>query len=348
MAGPGFRLRELVERFGGELVGGGDGLITGVATLRNASEGDLAFLANPRYRSELAATRAGAVALPAAEREATERPRVVARDPYLFFARVSSLLHPPPPVEPGVHPSAVVEPGAQVAPSASVGAHCHVATGAVVGERAALGPGCSVGRNAHIGRDSRLAPRVTVGHGCTIGERAIVHSGVVIGADGFGFAQDGGHWVKIPQIGAVRIGDDVEIGANTTIDRGALDDTVIEDGVKLDNQIQIGHNCRIGAHTAIAGCVGIAGSTTVGRHCMIGGAAMLSGHITLGDRVVVAGGTAITRSVAKPGFYTGVYPFEESSGWTRNAVWVRKLAELAARVKRLERGGDPPGGKEQE
>jgi UDP-3-O-[3-hydroxymyristoyl] glucosamine N-acyltransferase len=343
MGGPAFRLGELVERFGGELVGHPDILISGVATLGRAGDGQLAFLANPRYRGELAATRAAAVAVPEGERDATDRPRVVARDPYLFFAKVSSLLHPAPAAVPGVHPSAVVEAGAEVAPSAAVGAHCFVGAGAFVGEGVALGPGCVLGERARVGRHSRFAARVTLYAGCTVGERAIVHSGVVIGADGFGFAPDGGRWFKIPQIGAVHIGSDVEIGANTTIDRGALDDTVIEDGVKLDNQIQIGHNCRIGAHTAIAGCVGIAGSTTVGRHCMIGGAAMLSGHITLADHVVVAGGTAITRSVAKPGVYAGVYPFEENTAWSRNAVWVRKLAELAGRVRRLERGGTPPG-----
>jgi UDP-3-O-[3-hydroxymyristoyl] glucosamine N-acyltransferase len=348
MAGEGIRLGELVERFGGELIGDPAVLIVGVGTLRNAGPGELAFLANPRYRGELAATRAAAVALPQSERDATARPRVVARDPYLFFAKVSSLLHPPPPVVPGVHPTAVIDAGAVIASSAAIGPHCHVGADAVVGERVAIGPGCSLGRGARVGDDSRLAARVTLYDGCTLGARAIVHAGVVIGADGFGFAPDAGRWFKIPQAGAVRIGDDVEIGANTTIDRGALEDTVIEDGVKLDNQIQIGHNCRIGAHTAIAGCVGIAGSTTVGKHCMIGGAAMLSGHITLADRVVVAGGTAITRSVDKPGAYAGVYPFEESAGWSRNAVWVRRLAELARRVRRLERGGSVAGEEERQ
>jgi UDP-3-O-[3-hydroxymyristoyl] glucosamine N-acyltransferase len=348
MAGPGIRLGELVERFGGELIGDPEVRIVGLGTLRNAGPGELAFLANPRYRGELAATRAGAVAVPGSERDTTDRPRVVARDPYLFFAKVSSILHPPPPVVPGVHPTAVIERGAQVASSAAIGPHCVVGEEAVVGERATLGPGCSLGRGSRVGDDSRLAARVTVYEDCTIGARAIVHSGTVIGADGFGFAPDGGRWFKIPQVGAVRVGDDVEIGANTTIDRGALEDTVIEDGVKLDNQIQIGHNCRIGAHTAIAGCVGIAGSTTVGRHCMIGGAAMLSGHITIADRVVVAGGTAITRSVAKPGVYAGVYPFEENAAWSRNAVWVRKLAALARRVRRLERGGAALGEDDEE
>ena len=335
-------LRDLVERFGGELVGDPGTEIERVATLRNAGPGDLSFLANPKYRGELAATRASAVVLSASERDSCTLPRIVARDPYLFFAKVLALLNPPERPAPGIHPTAVVEVEARVDAEATVGAHCFVGRGATLGPGAVVGAGSYIGAQAAIGADSRLAPRVTVNAQCIVGARAILHSGVVIGADGFGFAREGERWFKIPQIGRVVIGDDVEIGANTTIDRGALDDTVIEDDVKLDNQIQVGHNCRIGAHTAIAGCVGIAGSTSIGRNCMIGGAAMISGHLVIADGVVISGGTLISKSIAKPGVYTGVYPFEENRTWTRNAVWVRNLDALAERVRRLERSADRP------
>jgi UDP-3-O-[3-hydroxymyristoyl] glucosamine N-acyltransferase len=334
------RLRDLVERFGGELVGDPDTEIERVATLRNAGPADLSFLANPKYRSELAATRAAAVVIPPAERDATGLPRILARDSYLHFAKIVAFLNPGAPSIAGIHPTAVVAADARVAPDACIGPHCTVGQGAVIGAGVALGPGCHVGDEASIGDGSRLAARVTVHARCIVGARAVVHSGAVIGADGFGFARDGERWFKIPQIGRVVIGDDVEIGANTTIDRGALDDTVIENDVKLDNQIQVGHNCRIGAHTAIAGCVGIAGSTSIGRNCMIGGAAMISGHLSIADGSVISGGTLIAKSIAKPGHYTGVYPFEENRSWTRNAVWVRNLDALAARVRRLERDGD--------
>ncbi|MGA8055015.1 MAG: UDP-3-O-(3-hydroxymyristoyl)glucosamine N-acyltransferase [Burkholderiales bacterium] len=337
MPGPTLRLHEIVERFGGELVGDPLVVIARVATLRSAGEGDLAFLANPRYRSELAATRAAAVIVPVPERNTTAVPRIVVADPYLYFAKVSAALNPPPATVPGIHPTAVIDAGARISSSAAVGPHCHIGPEADLGEHVLLGAGCVIGQGVRIGVGSRLAARVTVYAGCVLGARAIVHSGVVIGADGFGFAREQSGWLKIPQIGRVLIGDDVEVGANTTIDRGALDDTVIEDGVKLDNQIQIGHNCRIGAHTAVAGCVGIAGSSTIGRNCMIGGAAMITGHITIADNVVVSGGTLISRSITEAGVYTGVYPFEENRAWTRNAVWIRKLDGLADRVRRLER-----------
>jgi UDP-3-O-[3-hydroxymyristoyl] glucosamine N-acyltransferase len=211
-----------------------------------------------------------------------------------------------------------------------------IAPGAHLGARVSIGPGCVVGEGVQIGDDSCLYPRVVIYPGCTLGARVVVHSGVVIGADGFGLANDGGRWLKIPQIGGVRIGDDVEIGANCTIDRGALQDTVIEEGVKLDNLIQIGHNVRIGAHTAIAACVGIAGSTEIGKHCMIGGAAMIGGHLKIVDKVEISGGTAVPSSILKAGTYTALFPIEEKSAWARTAVLVRRLGELAERVKALE------------
>jgi UDP-3-O-[3-hydroxymyristoyl] glucosamine N-acyltransferase len=342
MAAKRVRLRDLVERFGGELVGDPDTEIERLATLRTAGPGDLAFLANPKYRGELAATRATAVVLPAAERDSSSLPRILAKDSYLFFARVLAFLNPRERSAPGVHPTAVVSPEARIGAGASIGANCFVGRDAEIGDDVEIGPGSYVGDEAAIGQGSWLAANVTISARCVVGARAIIHPGAVIGADGFGFARDGERWFKIPQIGRVLIGDDVEIGANTTIDRGALDDTVLEDDVKLDNQIQVGHNCRIGAHTAIAGCVGIAGSTSIGRNCMIGGAAMIAGHLTIADGVVISGGTLVSKSIGKPGVYTGVYPFEDNRTWTRNAVWVRNLDALAERVRRLERGGAKP------
>jgi len=332
-----FRLAEIAGRLGGELLGNPETEVRRVATLRGAQPGDLSFLVQAKYRADLAATRAAAVILPEGERDATALPRIVCRDPYAYFARVSQLFNPPPPVVAGVHPTANVAPGSRIAASASVAAACVVESGAEVGERVALGPGCFVGEEAVIGADSRLQPHVVIGRGCIVGARAIIHSGAVIGADGFGFAPEGGKWIKIPQTGRVVIGDDVEIGANTTIDRGAVDDTVIEDGAKLDNQIQIGHNCRIGAHTAIAGCVGIAGSTAIGRHCLIGGAAMIGGHLSIADRTVVAGSTVVTKSIDQPGTYSSVIPATEVREWRRTVALLRGLERMLERVRALER-----------
>jgi UDP-3-O-[3-hydroxymyristoyl] glucosamine N-acyltransferase len=230
----------------------------------------------------------------------------------------------------------VVDKSARIAKSASIGACTVVGKGAQIGEKAIIGPGCFIGDNAVIGAATRLHANVTVYHECRIGARCIAHSGVVIGSDGFGIARDDGVWKKIPQIGRVLIGDDVEIGANTTIDRGALDDTVIEDGVKLDNQIQIAHNVRIGAHTAIAACVGIAGSAKIGRNCALGGASMIYGHITLADGVNVSAGTLIMKSLDQPGTYTGVYPFSSHQRWLKNAAHLRQLDDLVKRVRALE------------
>ena len=332
-----FRLAEIVGRLGGELVGDPAVEVRAVATLRSARPGELSFLVQPKYRAELAATRASAVIVPPAERDATALPRIVSRDPYAYFAHVTQLFHPLTPVMPGVHPGAVVAAGAVVAPSASVGPGSVIERGATLGERVWIGAGCFVGADTAIGADSRLHPGVVVYGGCKIGARAIVHSGAVIGADGFGFAPEGGKWVKIAQTGRVVIGDDVEIGANTSIDRGAVDDTVIEDGVKLDNQIQIGHNCRIGAHTAIAGCVGIAGSTTIGRHCMIGGAAMIGGHLSIADRTVIAGSTVVTKSIDRAETYSSVIPATEVREWRRTVALLRGLDRMAERIRELER-----------
>jgi UDP-3-O-[3-hydroxymyristoyl] glucosamine N-acyltransferase len=315
-------LGEIASRLGGRVVGDAATPIRQVGSLESAAAGEIAFLAEPKHKAKLAATRASAVILSKQTEGLTELPRIVCDSPYLYFARVSQLFNPLTAQPPGIHPAAVVSSKAKIGDGVSIGA------------------GCVVGDNVTVGAGSCLYPRVVVYQGCTLGERVILHSGVVIGADGFGIALDeAGRWIKIPQLGAVRIGDDVEIGANTTVDRGALDDTVIEEGVKLDNQIQIGHNCRIGAHTAMAGCVGVAGSTHIGRHCTIGGAAMIFGHIKIADHVHVSACTAISRSIHKPGTYSGMFPFDEHESWLKNTALVRRLADLAERLRAMEKQG---------
>jgi UDP-3-O-[3-hydroxymyristoyl] glucosamine N-acyltransferase len=326
MAGP-ISLGEIASRLGGRLVGDAGVLIEQVASLEHAQGRDIAFFSSARYKAELAATQAAAVILGPQAESLTRLPRIVSDNPYAYFARVSQLLNPTPAPRPGVHAAAHVDASARVAASARVDAGAVVCAAAEIGARAWIGAGCHVGEAAAVGDDSRLHPSVVVYAGCRIGKRAVVHSGAVIGADGFGMALDDGRWLKVPQIGRVLIGDDVEIGANTTIDRGTVDDTVIEDGVKLDNQVQIGHNCRIGAHTAMAGCAGVAGSAHIGRRCTLGGAAVVLGHLSLCDDVHVSAATVITRSIRKPGTYTGVYPFEDNASWARNAALLRHLGK---------------------
>jgi UDP-3-O-[3-hydroxymyristoyl] glucosamine N-acyltransferase len=324
------------------IVGDGRRTIRGVATLEQAGADQLGFLANPRYRSAVATSRAGAVVLSEADREllfadATAGCVLIVCDaPYAWFAFAAQVLAPPDPAVPGRAPDAVVHPAARVDPSAAIDPLAVIDEGASIGAGVRIGAGCYVGRRVRIGQGTRLHAGVRIYDGCRIGAGCLLHSGCVIGADGFGFAPFRGRWVKIPQTGSVQIGDDVEVGAGTTIDRGALGDTVIEDGVKIDNLVQIGHNCRIGAHSAIAGCVGIAGSTTIGRRCQLGGASMIQGHITIADDSIIAGATAITRDIRQPGFYTGIFPFMRNREWERNAVILRHLDELRERIRRLE------------
>ena len=331
-----YSLRELRERYGGEVVGDAELRVSRVGTLENAGPDTITFLANERYSKQLQSTRAGAVIVGESARDATSLARIVCANPYLYFARVSALFNPPPDVEPGIHPTAQVHTAARVHAGAEVGAYVVVCRDAEIADGAVIGAGSYLGEGVRIGREARLHAAVTVYRGCTVGARSVIHSGVVIGADGFGIAFDEDHWVKVPQVGRVRIGDDVEVGANTTIDRGAVDDTVIEDGVKLDNQIQIAHNVHIGAHTAIAACTGIAGSVRIGRYCRIGGAVGIAGHVEIGDRVEISGHTAVTRSITQPGAYSGVYPFEPNRAWRRNAAQVRHLADMAKRIAALE------------
>ena len=331
-----YRLEDIVTRFGGSVLGDAGVLISQIATLDSANAHQIAFLANSKYRAQLDTTQAGAVILGAADAEATTLPRIVCENPYAYFARLSAFLNPLPQAVAGIHPTAVVGSGASIAPSAQIDAHVVIGDGAQIGAHCVIMAGCNIGAGSVIGENSLLYPRVVVYHNCVLGNNLIVHSGVVIGADGFGFAMDDGSWLKIPQIGRVVIGNDVEIGANTTIDRGALDDTVIEDDVKLDNQIQIAHNVHIGAHTAIAGCVGIAGSTSIGRYCRIGGSAGILGHLQIADYVEVSSFTLVGKSIKERGSYCGIFPFSSTKLWRKNAAQLRHLDELADRIRLLE------------
>jgi UDP-3-O-[3-hydroxymyristoyl] glucosamine N-acyltransferase len=331
-----YRLADIAARFGGRVLGDPDAPVQQVATLEHAGPQHISFLTNSKYRAQLAATRAGAVILGEADADATALPRIVCANPYAYFARVSALLNPPPREVPDIHPSAVIGAGARIDPTAHIGAHVTIGAAAVIGAGSVIMAGCRIGERTVLGAQTRLYPNVVIYHDCVAGDNLIAHSGAVIGADGFGMAMEEGRWLKIPQIGRVLIGDDVEIGANTTIDRGALDDTVIEDDVKLDNQIQVAHNVRIGAHTAIAGCVGIAGSATIGKYCRIGGSAGILGHLQIADHVEIASFTLVGKSIRQPGSYAGVFPFSSSEEWRRNAVHLRHLDELAHKIKALQ------------
>lgn len=329
-------LAELVARFGGELIGEGTRLIAQVAPLDRATVDQIGFVSQSKYLPQLASTRAGAVILPEDARDATDLPRILTPNPYLYFARVSALLNQPPRPAIGIHPTAIVAADAHIAADACIAAGVVIGAGAVVGARSMIGANSVIGDQARVGADCLLHANVTLYHHCEVGARAILHSGCVIGSDGFGFAPSDGRWEKIPQIGRVRVGDDVEIGACTTIDRGALEDTLIEEGVKLDNLIHVAHNVVIGAHTVIAACTGIAGSAKIGRHCTIGGAAMIFGHIEIADGTRISTNTLITKSLPKAGTYTSALPFSEHDVWQKNAVHMRNLDKLVKRIKQLE------------
>ena len=339
------------------LAGPGDGRgirIAGIGSLSAAGAQEISFLSNPKLAGRLAASRAAAVILRPQDWEAFRADEggaapgwtaVLCSQPYLLYAllaqwfdqrRMAGL-------PTGVHPSAVIAVDAEIAPGVHIGPLTVIDAGVRVGAGTRIGAGCVIGAGSTIGRDAILHARVTLYHGVRIGDRAILHSGVVLGADGFGFApdpsKDTGAWSKIAQLGGVLLGDDVEIGANTTVDRGAIEDTVLGNGVKLDNQIMIGHNCLIGDHTAMAACVGVAGSTTMGKRCIIGGAAMFAGHLTLGDDVHISGGTAVTGDILQPGRYTGVFPTAGHADWQRNAAVIGQLAQLRKRLRAIERQG---------
>lgn len=330
-------LADIAARFGGQVLGDAATMVQQIGTLEKAGSGQIAFLANAKYRKQLEGSHASAVIVAPADADATALPRIVCDNPYSYFARLSAFLNPLRDFAPGIHPTAVIGKDARISPLAHIAAQVVVGEGATIGAGTVVMAGCVIGENATLGENTRLYPRVTVYHDCVIGNHVIVHSGAVIGADGFGIAWEEGAWLKIPQIGRALIGDHVEIGANTTIDRGALDDTVIEEGVKLDNQIQVAHNVRIGAHTAIAGCVGIAGSASIGKYCRIGGSAGILGHLHIADHVEIASFTLIGKSITEAGSYSGIYPFSKSDEWRNNAVHIRHLGEMSKRIKALEK-----------
>ena len=331
----------VAEGFSAEIQGEPATTIRGIGPLDTQEPDTLSFLSNPKYRSQLTSTQAACVIVsPAVLADAAGlRSVIVTPDPYRFFAAVTrwwaARVRPRP--EAGIHPSAVVSLAATIGHGVHIGPLVVIEAGAVIGDDVVIGSHTAVGERARIGAGTRLAPHVTIGFDCVVGERCIFHSGVVIGADGFGFAPHQGRWEKIEQLGAVRIGNDVELGANTCVDRGALDDTVIEDGVKLDNLVQIAHNVHIGEHSAMAGCVGVAGSARIGKHCTVGGAGMILGHLTLADNVHISSGTLISRSILKPGQYSGVFPFDENSAWEKNAATLRQLHALRDRIRALEK-----------
>jgi UDP-3-O-[3-hydroxymyristoyl] glucosamine N-acyltransferase len=331
-----YPLAELARLAGATVDGDGAVAIERVATLERAGPRDIAFLANPRYRAQLATTRAAAVIVAPESAAATPLPKLVSANPYATYARVATILHPPLRAAPGIHATAVIDASAIVADTAAIGALAVVGARARIGERVSLGAHVVVGDDATIADDAVLHAAVTIYPRCAVGARTLIHSGAVIGADGFGIAADAGRWRKVPQIGRVVVGDDVEIGANTTIDRGAIEDTVIEDGVKLDNQIQIGHNCVIGAHTAIAGCVGIAGSTRIGRGCRIGGAAIVAGHLTIADGTVISAAAQVYDSIREAGMVTSAFPALPHREWKHVASELRRLRALADRVRAVE------------
>jgi UDP-3-O-[3-hydroxymyristoyl] glucosamine N-acyltransferase len=325
----GIALGELAVRFGCELSGNPDLIVDHVAPLQSAGPGALSFLANPRLTSQLSATRAGAVVLEPRSAAACPVAALITPNAHALFARIATLLHPLPPVRPGIHPTAIVDARAQIDATSEIGPYVVVGPDAVIGPRCLVGPGSLVGQGVRLGADCHLVGRVSLEHGVVLGDRVLIHAGAVVGSDGFGLARERGRWLKVPQVGSVRVGDDVEIGANTTIDRGTMDDTVIGEGVKLDNQIQVGHNVLIGAHTAIAACTGISGSVRIGERCMIAGGCGLSGHIEIGDDVVLTGMSMVPHSVMSPGVYTSVIPVEPIRRWWRTLTTLKRLAEHA-------------------
>lgn len=332
-------LGEIATVCGAQLQGGAaTTVISGVAALDRAQAGQLSFLISPHYRAHLAHSAAAAVILAPHDASACPVPALVTNHPHLAYAKAAALFEPPLPVTQGVHPSAWVSPEAHIAADAWIGPHCTIEAGAILEAAVHIGPNCVIGERARLGAGSRLVAQVTVCHGVQIGKRVLVHPGAVLGSDGFGLARDAqGHWLKVPQLGGLRIGNDVEIGANTSIDRGALDDTVIEDGVKLDNQIQVAHNVRIGAHTAVAGCVGIAGSAQIGRHCMLGGGVGISGHLHIADHVQVTGMSLVAQSIQQAGIYSSGLTVEPNRLWNKISGRLRRLDELFRRLAALEK-----------
>ena len=332
MIAPVFAASELAQRFGLELRGE-DRAVHGVGTLSSATAEQLSFLANPRYRGQLGDTAAGVVVLHADEADARTGTALLARDPYVAFAKIAALFERKPVRTTDIHPTAVVDASAQVDPAAHVGPHVSIGARSRIGAGASIGPGCVIGDDCEVGEGCELVARVTLVTRVRLGRRVLVHPGAVLGADGFGIAMDRGHWIKVPQLGGVLVGDDCEIGANTTIDRGALGDTVLEEDVRLDNQIQVGHNVRIGAHTAMAGCSAVAGSASIGRHCLVGGGAGILGHLEVCDRVVITAMSLVTHSIREPGEYSSGTPLMDNRSWRKSAARFKQLDDIARRCK---------------
>ncbi|MBM96777.1 MAG: UDP-3-O-(3-hydroxymyristoyl)glucosamine N-acyltransferase [Oceanospirillaceae bacterium] len=332
-----FSLSELVEMLGAELQGSGDTLITGLAALPDAVEGDISFLSNSGYQAMLESSKATAVVVREQDAALVKCAAVVVKDPYLAYAKLSQWFDNRPAPEVGIHSSATIHPSACLGQNVSVGANVVIGRNVVLGDNTEIGPGCFVGDNTRIGQDGLLNPNVTVFHDVIIGDRVRILSSTVIGGDGFGYAPDRGGWERIAQLGGVVIGNDVSIGANTCIDRGALGDTIIGDNVILDNLIQIAHNVKVGSGTAMAGCVGIAGSTEVGKNCMLAGGVGLAGHIKIADGVQIMGMTLVTNSIDEPGVYASGMPHLPVKQWRRNATRFKQLDALAKRLQKLEK-----------
>ncbi|MEX3775805.1 UDP-3-O-(3-hydroxymyristoyl)glucosamine N-acyltransferase [Pseudomonas sp. MYb118] len=331
------KLGQLAEFLGATLRGDAEKQITGLATLQEAGPDQLSFLANPQYRKYLADSRAAALLLKAADAEGFAGDALIVPDPYLAYARISHLFDPKPKAAAGVHPTAVVAQDAVVDPTASIGAFAVIESAARIGAGATIGAHCFIGARSEVGEGGWLAPKVTLYHDVRIGKRVVIQSGAVLGGEGFGFANEKGVWQKIAQIGGVLVGDDVEIGVNTAIDRGALADTIIGNGVKLDNQIQIAHNVQVGDHTAMAACVGISGSTKIGKHCMLAGGVGLVGHIEICDKVFITGMTMVTHSITEPGSYSSGTAMQPAAEWRKSAARIRQLDDIARRLKQLEK-----------
>ena len=329
-------LNQIATQLGGTISGNSETKITRVGSLTHAQAEAISFFNDSKYTAQLNSTHASAIILKAEHAALTPLPKIITENPYAYFASVSQLLNPVNAASPGTHASAVIDASAQVPASCSIAAQVVIEAGVMLGENVTIGTGCVIERNSNIASNTLLEPNVTIKHGTQIGAHCHLFSGCVIGNDGFGYAEQNGTWLKIPQVGRVVIQNHVDIGASTTIDRGAIDDTVIEEGVKLDNLIQIAHNCRIGAHTVIAGCTGIAGSATIGKHCKIGGAAMILGHLSIADHVIISPGSMITRSITKQGTYTALMPFQAHEVWLKTAANIRHLSQLTDRIKGLE------------
>jgi UDP-3-O-[3-hydroxymyristoyl] glucosamine N-acyltransferase len=335
--GKNYALRDITEELGGRIVGDDMTIISSVSSLKNAKSGDICFINDAKYQKELANCNASAIVMREIDAELSSLARVIVDNPYAYFAKLSAFLNPTAVATLGIALSAVVDLSAKVPSSCSVAALTVIGKNVVLGENVIIGSGCVIENDVVIGANTQLESNVTIKHHCFVGQSCHIFSGAVIGSDGFGYAEEAGRWLKIPQVGRVVIHDNVDVGANTTVDRGALDDTIIEEGVKLDNLIQIGHNCVIGAHTVIAGCTGIAGSAKVGKHCKIGGAAMILGHLEIADHVTISPGSMITRSLATPDTYTALMPFQTHKAWLNTAAKIRHLDDLSDKIKQLEK-----------